>query len=1358
MSKQEPIGQSGATTERSIRLRSRAEQLLSAGQDERSERDFGDMAELVHELEVYQMELELQNEELRRSQAELETSRDRYVNLYDAAPVGYLTVDRDGLIEQANLTAAAMLDLPRGELLGSAVSDFVFADDQDIWYLHRQAMLSRAVDPTMSGACELSLATTPPVTVLVQSRIQHDDAEQPTSFAVTLTDITARRSAEVALSQLNANLDDRVHQRTSELAESERRFRSMADATPAFVWMSDPTGNLTYINEPWAKFTGCPVSGDLGSGWMQRVHPDDLDDLLARFYAANQLHKEFDHEYRVLRHDGEYRWHFERAVPRFDYDQTFLGFVGILLDGTERKAAEDALRQSETRYRSVVESIGDALLVFTLDGRFVEVNKAGCKIHGYTRDEFLALPPTELIPAAWHADFAECLREIAAGRSFLVESQHFRKDGATIDVDVHVVPFEYLGQPHALAVVRDLTARKQAEQEAREHLLLNQSILQTTIDGYVLADTEGNLRDVNSAYCQIIGYSRDELLTMNIRQLECQLSEEQIKQRISAMIRDGGARFETKHRHHDGREIELDVSIATLPDSGSGQMVAGFMRDITERKRTETALRESEERYRAAAHGGLDSFYSFEYVRNADGTIVDFRFNDVNQHGADMINMTPGQIIGQKLCELLPINRTSGFFDKYLRVFETGQPLEEEVEIDAPNIPRWIHHLVVPLSHGVAITSRDITERKLYETALRDSEAQNRRVVENSQDIIWEVQISGLPNTIDRIRCGDMTIGDLGSGDLTMVPTFASPAVESILGFTPEEAIARPFEEKYTAESCARVNQAMLEMIAEDVRAGNCAPKTVEVEEIHKDGSIVITEVKGQFIRNESGQPIGLAGISRDISEHRHAESQRDEALTRFESIANNIPDCFWVSTFTNDGEDSVDYVSPAFRQIWGYEPDDIYRNPALWTEPVVQEDGPAVAAAFEEVKRTGKPCVTTYRIRSKDGSLKWIEDQMGPRFDSDGQLIGLEGVSRDITARKLADQALSESEEKYRLLVESSPYCIYQIDLNGRLISMNRAGLRMMNVQQESMIIGMLFVDVVHQDDQQRIAALLVAAIQGQAAEFEFRSASDDCYQSSLVPIYGEDLQVTRVMGMCLDVSQRKAIERLAHRNERLAALGIMATGIAHEINNPLGSALLSTETAILRLENGKSRDQLQKCLDNSIRSLNRCSKTVESVLRFSRNEPLNLQPGDINAVVKQAVSLASPMTVAPGCLIDLQLTEPVPVVALSVLELESAVYNVLRNAIESNDHGVVVHVLTGVSDDSVWIRIVDNGRGMTNEEATKVFDPFYTTRGVDGGAGIGMSVVHKVTIEHHGEIKIESAVGVGTTVEIRIPVLFQQ
>lgn len=306
------------------KLRQRAETLakgrapvLENGTDSLPE----EVRKVIHELLVHQIELELQNEELRRAQAELDAARTRYFDLYDLAPVGYCTLTEQGIIEEANLTAAALLGVARAELVGQPMSHFILAEDQDIYYRYRRQLFATA-EPQV---CRLRLLHPfgPPFWARLDATVAGEGESGALFCRVVLSDISENKRTEAAL------------------AESELRYRTLADSGQALIWTAGPDKQCDYFNQPWLDFTGRTLEQEYGEGWVQGVHPEDLDRCMRIYAAAFDKREKFSMEYRLRHVSGDYRWIQDDGTPRFDGKGQFLGYIGHCLDITARKKAEE---------------------------------------------------------------------------------------------------------------------------------------------------------------------------------------------------------------------------------------------------------------------------------------------------------------------------------------------------------------------------------------------------------------------------------------------------------------------------------------------------------------------------------------------------------------------------------------------------------------------------------------------------------------------------------------------------------------------------------------------------------------------------------------------------------------------------------------------------------------------------------------------------------------------------------------------------------------------------------------------------------------------------------------------------------
>jgi len=251
------------------------------------------------------------------------------------------------------------------------------------------------------------------------------------------------------------------------LRESEARFRTMANTAPAMIWMSGPDKLCTFFNKGWLDFTGRPLEQELGNGWAEGVHREDFDRCFEVYVNSFDARQPFTMEYRLRRSDGEYRWVLDIGTPRFGSDGMFLGYIGSCIDITERKQAQE-------RFRLVVEASPNGIVLVNAQGHIVLANACAEKLFGYGRDELIGQDVELLVPErfrgehpAHRADFhaAPAARAMGAGRELFAR----RKDGTELPVEIGISPIQSPEGTLVLSVIVDITERKQAEAEARQH-------------------------------------------------------------------------------------------------------------------------------------------------------------------------------------------------------------------------------------------------------------------------------------------------------------------------------------------------------------------------------------------------------------------------------------------------------------------------------------------------------------------------------------------------------------------------------------------------------------------------------------------------------------------------------------------------------------------------------------------------------------------------------------------------------------------------------------------------------------------------------------------------------------------------
>jgi two-component system sensor kinase FixL len=315
----------------------------------------------------------------------------------------------------------------------------------------REATIRRALETKGEYSMEyrLMLADGKLRWIGARGHCANGDHAKGTKLLGVSIDVTAQKEAEQAL------------------RESEARFRSMADTAPVMIWVSGLDKLCTFFNKGWLQFTGRALEQELGDGWAEGVHREDLDRCLEVYSSSFEARHPFTMEYRLRRSDGEYRWVLDSGGPRFAPDGTFLGYIGSCTDITEHKQAQD-------RFRLVVEASPNGIVLVNSHGQILLVNAQAEKLFGYERRELMGQSIELLVPerfrgqhpshpAAFHA--APAARAMGAGRELFAR----RKDGSELPIEIGLSTIEGDNGILVLAVIVDISARKKAEAEARQY-------------------------------------------------------------------------------------------------------------------------------------------------------------------------------------------------------------------------------------------------------------------------------------------------------------------------------------------------------------------------------------------------------------------------------------------------------------------------------------------------------------------------------------------------------------------------------------------------------------------------------------------------------------------------------------------------------------------------------------------------------------------------------------------------------------------------------------------------------------------------------------------------------------------------
>ena len=569
---------------------------------------------------------------------------------------------------------------------------------------------------------------------------------------------------------------------------------------------------------------------------------------------------------------------------------------------TQGKRAEEALRRQEEYFRSLIENASDAIAILNGDGTIGYQSPSYERVLAYTPEEEIGQDMFDNIHPDDAADVADGLARILEhpGDIVGVEARFRHRDGSwhTLEATAN----NLLHDPAVEGIVvnfRDITERKQAEEALRDSEQKHRHLFENLNDAALLADVEtGRIIETNKQAEVLLGRTREEIIGMHQSQLHPAGKAEEYRHRFASHIEKGHA------ADYDGEVITKNGSIVAVAISatpltiGGKRLILGLFRDITERKRAEEMLRESEAKYSAVVE------------QAKDGVII------VQDEVCRFANRALAEILGYSLQELLDMPafdiaapQSKDLIAQRYRLRKAGQqvPLAYETKIrckdgtvkEVESSSGIIQYQGRP---AVMAIVRDISERKRAEEILRESEARYRLLAENITDVISCVDMNGQP-------------------------TYMSPSVTRLLGFSVEEAMAHSLEEDGVTPASREVaSKALARQLAveNDGQADDSKSRTVDLEFYRKDGSTVWVEVAVSFLRDSNGQPIEILTVLRDVSERKRSDEERERLLRELAEKTRELEQIVFVAShdlrsplvniqgFTRELEESLEEVRSA--------------------------------------------------------------------------------------------------------------------------------------------------------------------------------------------------------------------------------------------------------------------------------------------------------------------------------------------------------------------------------------------------------------------------------------------------------------
>ncbi len=1198
------------------------------------------------------------------------------------------------------------------------------------------------------------------------------------------------------------------------LTYREAQYRRLVDHIPDVVWTADEHRNAVFLGERISTVFGYTPEQcyrDGGQLWSDRIHPEDSERVrmaYSRFFSENQP---YDVEYRVQHRDGAWVWCHDRAVAI--YEQLGARYAdGLLSDITERKQAEEALRQSEDGYRELFENANDIIYTHDLAGNLSSLNLAGERITGYSRDEARGMNIRDVLAP----EYLRLARQMISHKktesvASVYELEIITKDGRRVRLEVSTKLIYKDGKPIGVqGIARDLTERKRSEEALRESQAFFHSFMNNSPAVAFMKDEEGRYEYVNEPFERLFG---QKLSFLRGKKSFDWLPEDMARQthENDLLVLESGKPQEIIEAvpTADGSLQHWLVFKFPITDSSGRRFVAGVGVDITERRLAQDALAQQAEREAVthrisqAVRRSLDSaevfrtavrelgshlnvdrcslFIKDERVKRAVN-VAEYHDPGVEPAGKDF-DLPPFK----GLIHALDENGVLAFDDAANdeRIAELYNQLLSKAHV------RSIMYVAirvgdeVPAAFVLSTTrgSRQWTEAdKVLARAVADQTGIAIRQAQLYQKAEATSVREALANRLSMAIRASLSLPEVLK-TATHELGQALNASRVHLHLYKADSPLSPAEYDYLAPDYGGVKPADLsydDPIGRQL-VNRLFPIVIDDALTYSDGAPefqahVRSQAEQLGLRSKVCHPLTVSGVFRGalcINQTDQVRSWTEDELALVESVAAQLAtgiaqaELFemvargkqeWEATFDamSEGIFIFDRLGHLKRvNFAGAEMEDTIPQKLLGRKccdilrTSSEEEGCVVERALSE---GASVTLEITPVRLNRPLLVNVE----PVTDGSSRPSGAVCTAHDLSELRKVEAVAREHQSLLTNILESAHESIYAVDTEGRFQWCNSATLRGLGYKRED-FIGRHLLDMVHEGDRELVGSKLQDALKGQSQTYEMRYFGREgklrYARVDKSPLIVEG-RTTGVLGIARDITGQKEERERAARADKLRALGQLASGVAHDFNNSLAAILGRTQ--LLRRQTND--DALLRNLGIIQTAAEDAAATVRRIQTFARKSPAKeFELLDVRSLLNDAVEITRTRWQDEARLrgldynVTLDAKEGLHTYG-TASELREVFVNLIVNAVDAMPRGGRLAISCARDGDRLNLHFADTGTGMPDDVREKIFEPFFSTKGAHG-TGLGLSVSYSIIERHEGTIRVESEVGRGTTFTIEIP-----
>nr|MCU0563634.1 PAS domain S-box protein [Desulfobacterales bacterium] len=861
--------------------------------------------------------------------------------------------------------------------------------------------------------------------------------------------------------------------------------------------------------------------------------------------------------------------------------------------------------------------------------------------------------------------------------------------------------------------------------------------------------SDGVYVDINEGFTKLTGYTRADAIGRSSIELGIWCDPGERARMVAGLLHEGCVEnFEAHFRRKNG-DVGIGQMSARVLTMDGEQVILSITRDITERKKMEDNLRENilflNQIEKIARIGGWKTNVHTDDLKWTEG---------VHRILETPLDYTPGLAEGLKFYDA---ESAALIKEALTRALEDGEPFT--VQAKARTITgkqlwaevRGLQQVVEGQKTSIVGTFQDVTERKRLHEALVESAEQYRAIFENALEGFFQSTPEGRFLRVNR-------------------------ALSRMCGYdSPEEMIATITDIGRQHYESPENREAFIALLK-----AHGVVENFEHTARRKDGSLFWVSVSARAVKADDGRVLYFEGSHFDIDEHKRSEQRLLDATGQYRSLFDTSTNAILI----RDRAGVITMANRAAVSLLGARREEELLG-KTYLEFVHPEDRPLSAARIQRIfeiaadpggvtpQDTATIRTREHRMVTLDGKIIEVEST-GVAFHHKGEFF-IQGIFRNITDRRRAEEQLRETEKKYRELAESLPQVIFEIDTQGNLIYLNQKGYELFGYTPEDLADGFNVLDAFVPEDRERVARNIALSLQGQrSGKSEYTVTRKD---GTTIPVEVHAERVLRdetavgIRGVLLDLTparraqeERERLEAQLQQAQKMEAIGALAGGIAHDFNNILSAIIGYTELAMLN----EGAEHCSAELKQALLAANRARDLIKQILAFSRQTDEERMPIRVGLVTKECVKFLR-ATIPSTIEIRTRIDEKAGTVLANSVELHQIIMNLCTNALHAiGDRGGTLEITVDETriDEArrqdaigleagpyVRVSVRDTGGGIPPEIMGRIFDPYFTTKAKGVGTGLGLAVVHGIVRKSGGAIQVESVPGQGSTFHILLP-----